>query len=82
MFAELDGALWLSHKLYRTGISALVFEGLGYSERRERCRSLIVEHRLAERPIPTNRNERKENFAEAFQRIFSEPLTTKDKKSC
>jgi hypothetical protein len=79
MFRELDAALWLSRKLWKAGVSARVFEGITtYTERRERIRRAILEHRLADRAVPAERGERQENFASCFERIFNEPITPGD----
>lgn len=76
LFAALGADLWLAHHLFRCGRSSRILEGVtGFAERRERIRfeikqaGLAREYHFGERSALST-----ETFAEAFERLYAEPL--------
>lgn len=76
MFHPLTADLYLAHHLFRRGRSSQILAGVtGFTERRERIRREILDARMAAEFLCTERTMLStETFAQAFARLFGEPL--------
>ena len=76
MFERLDADLFLANQLFRQGLSAGVLDGVTVSaQRRERIRREILAHELeAKTVIDPPRGSAPETLAQAFERLYREPL--------
>lgn len=75
-FKKLDADLYLANQLFRAGCRVLVTAGVtGFTERRERIRREIEREGMADRCLKdAHGNQLDETFAEAFARLYNEPL--------
>ena len=75
MFELLDGDLFLANQLFRHGLSARVLEGVTVpAARRERLRREILAAELDRAAVIGPRGPLPETLAEAFERLYREPL--------
>jgi glyoxylase-like metal-dependent hydrolase (beta-lactamase superfamily II) len=75
MFALLDADLFLANQLFRHGLSCGVLDGVTVpAQRRERIRREIVAAELDEKPVIGRHGLEPETLAQAFERLYREPL--------
>jgi hypothetical protein len=82
MFKGLDAELFLERRLHEHGHP--IFAGItDPDERRERIRYSIIDAGLDVAIVGRNPSTKKpETYAEAFARLYGEPLEPKGKKPC
>lgn len=78
-FREFDGELFFARRLKDHG--ARIFEGItDPEERRERIRFAIIENALDAVIIGKSAAGKTETYAQAFERLYREPLTPQQGK--